>query len=110
MIHSGTRFEMIEGFQVDDGPFRLEYRIVKSTLGNAPDEGHLAAFESEPDTAAAACLLTLVTFAGSFSMPAAFAAAEAFHTMLGTGTWFEIGEVHRFVFSSWSAPFTMLSW
>src|ERR1700722_3869539 len=62
-VHGRSVFELIERVEIDDGVARLESRVVKSALGQTADEGHLAAFETETDTAAGARLLALVAFA-----------------------------------------------
>jgi hypothetical protein len=60
--------------------------VIKSALGDAPNQGHLAAFETDADgTAGPGCLAFAAASAG-FSMAAGFTLAETFTPVLGSGT------------------------
>src|SRR4051812_14657848 len=71
--------------EIHDRVILVERGAVKSALRQTPDERHLAAFESEPDAAARARLLALVTLAAGLAVAGAFAATEAFHPVLRAG-------------------------
>jgi len=75
---------LFEGVEIDDTVDRLELGVVKAALGQAAEEGHLAAFEAGAQRAARAGFLTLVAFAGGFSVAGAFAYTEAFAAVLGS--------------------------
>jgi hypothetical protein len=65
-------------------------RVVEATLGHAPDERHLAAFETDADGTARAGRLAFAAAARGLSVAAGFALAEPFAAMLGARTRFEI--------------------
>jgi hypothetical protein len=55
--------------------------VVETALGNAADERHLAALESDADGAAGTGRLALATAAGGFSVAAGFALAKTLGAM-----------------------------
>ena len=93
-VDGGAILEPVEIGEIDDGVFFFEGGVVEAALGQAADEGHLAAFESEADRAAGAGFLAFVPLAGGLAFAGAFAVAEALGAMLGAGTGFESVEVH----------------
>jgi len=76
--------EIVEINRAED---RLESSVVKSTLGQTPDERHLTAFESRTNGTARSGLLALVTFAGSLSLAGTFTNAKTLATFFSTGIW-----------------------
>ncbi len=82
--------QLVEVTEIDRSVSDLESSVVETTLGQTTDEGHLAAFESETETAAGTGLLTLVSLAAGFAVAGAFTAAEPLDAMTRTGTRFGI--------------------
>jgi hypothetical protein len=64
--------------------------IVKPALGYAPDQGHLPAFETDPDGAARPGRLALAAAAAGLAVAAGFALAQSLATVPGAGTRFEV--------------------
>ena len=81
--------EFLERLEIDRRIADLERGVIEAALGQAADEGHLAAFEAEPDAAAGAGLLAFVALAAGLAVAGAFAAAEALDAMARTGTGLE---------------------
>ena len=59
----------------------MKGRVVESTLRQTPDQRHLAAFESEAETAARARLLPFVALAARLAVAGTFAAAQSLDAM-----------------------------
>ena len=68
-----------------DGLQGLGKDIVEAPLGHAPRQRHLAAFEADPDAAAAAGLLALVAASGGLAVTGALASALALASVGGAG-------------------------
>ena len=64
--------------------------IIKSALGNAPDQWHLTAFETNSNGTSRTRGLAFAAATGGLSMTARFAVAKAFAPMFGAGPWFKI--------------------
>jgi hypothetical protein len=64
--------------------------IVESALGNAPDQGHLAAFEADANGTARPGRLAFAAPPAGLAMAAGFTLAQSFATVPGAGTRFEI--------------------
>ncbi len=77
------------------GNLLLELRVVETALGQATDEGHLAALKAETDAAAGAGFLALVALAAGLAVAAALAATETLGPVLGAGTGFESVKSHK---------------
>jgi hypothetical protein len=89
-VHASAIFEDVERFHVDRDVGGSVAGIVKTALGDAADERHLAAFETDADGTAGTGGLALATAAAGFSMTAGFALAEPLAAVLGPGTGFKI--------------------
>ena len=85
-VHARAFVKAVEGFQIDGQIASGVAGVVEAALGNAANEGHLAAFETDADGAAGAGSLAFATAPAGFAMAAGFALAEALAAMLGTGT------------------------
>jgi hypothetical protein len=55
--------------------------IIKPSLWQSSNQGHLPTLEPQPNTSTRARLLPFITLATGFAMTGAFTAAQAFHTM-----------------------------
>ncbi len=86
----GSRFKNVEVIQVHHSILPAKRGIIKTPLGQPPDQGHLPTLETEADASAGAGFLALVTFAACFSMSGALAAAEPFDSVPCAGAGFEI--------------------
>ena len=64
--------------------------VVKSALGNAPDQGHLPTFETNPNRAAGPGRLALAAAPAGLAVAAGFALAQSLATVPGAGTRFKI--------------------
>ena len=94
LIYARAVIETIQCFEVDRDVARGMAGIVKAALGNAADERHLAAFETDTDRAAGTSGLALATAPAGFTVAAGFALAEPLAAVLGSGPWFEIVQSH----------------
>src|SRR5689334_3338614 len=72
-VHARAFVKAIQSFEVDGQITRGVAGVVEAALGNAANEGHLAAFESYTDGAAGAGSLTFATAPAGFAMAAGFA-------------------------------------
>ena len=77
--------EAVEGLEVDRQITRFVPRIIEPALGDAPDQRHLTAFETNANGTARAGRLTFASAAAGFAVSAGFALSEAFAPVLGTG-------------------------
>jgi hypothetical protein len=63
--------------------------IIETALGNAANQRHLAAFETDADGASRTGRLSLAPAAGRLAVAAGLTLAETLAAMPGTGSWFE---------------------
>jgi hypothetical protein len=64
--------------------------VVKAALGNAPDQGHLAAFKAGADRTAGSGRLALAATSAGLTVAAGFTLAQPFATVPGAGTRFKV--------------------
>ena len=89
-VHAGAVVEGVEALDIDGDIGGAMADVVEAALGDAPDEGHLAAFETDADGAAGTGGLAFATATAGLAVTAGFALAEAFAAMFGAGPWFKI--------------------
>ena len=89
-IHTRAVIETIERIKIYRQVTGGMAGIVKPALGDAPDQGHLAAFETDSNGTARAGGLAFAAASTGFAMAAGFALAEALAAVLGAGTRLEI--------------------
>jgi hypothetical protein len=94
-VYDRASFKCIEVAHVHNRVTLVKCRIVESAFWQSPNQRHLPAFESKPDTSAGARLLALGPLAAAFSMSRTLAAPEAFYTMAGAGTRSQIMKVQH---------------
>jgi hypothetical protein len=87
-IHAGAIVKFVQIADVDGDVLGGKTGVVKTALGDAADERHLAAFETNADAAAGTSGLALATATGGFAVTAGFALAEPLAAVLGAGTGF----------------------
>ena len=90
-----TVFKLVKCADID----RLEglsKDVVEASLGDTACKGHLAAFKSDADTAAGACLLALVTAACGLAVAGCVASALAFIHMGGACYGRKFIDIHCF--------------
>ena len=90
LVHPGAVLELVQVAEVDGDVSRAVAGVVEAALGDAADEGHLAAFETDADGAAGTGGLALATATAGLAVAAGFTLAEALAAVLGTGTRFQI--------------------
>src|ERR1700730_617303 len=95
LVYNCTGLKITEVIKIHDCVPLVKGRVVKSTLGQSPNERHLPTFESESNTATGARFLSFVTFATRLSVSGTFAAAEAFDAMPRTRTCPQIMKTHH---------------
>src|SRR5216684_4206120 len=95
LVYNCAGLKIAEVIKIHDRVPLVKGRVVKSTLGQSPNERHLPTFESESNAAAGACLLSFMTFAARLSVSRTFAAAEAFDAMPRTRTRPQIMKTHH---------------
>jgi hypothetical protein len=64
--------------------------VIEPALGDAADQGHLAAFEPDTDRATGASSLAFATATAGFAMSGGFALTETFAAVFGAGPGFKI--------------------
>ena len=64
--------------------------VVKAAFWNSPDQGHLAAFETDADRTAGTGRLALAAASRRLAVAAGFALAEPLAAVLGSGAGFQI--------------------
>jgi hypothetical protein len=89
-IDAAAIVEAVKGFEVDGEEAGSMPGVVETTLRDAPNERHLAAFEPDTDRTAGTCGLALAAATGGFTVAGGFALTEAFAAVLGTGTGLKI--------------------
>lgn len=87
-INARAFIEAVEIFEIDGQIPGAMTGVIEPALGDAADERHLAAFETNSDGAARASRLALATAAAGFAMAAGLALAETFAAVFGAGTGF----------------------
>src|SRR5579862_1389716 len=87
-IHRGALVELGERAEIHQRVARLERGIVEAALGQAADEGHLAAFEPEADAAAGTGFLAFVSLAARLAVAGALSAAETLDPVFRAGARF----------------------
>src|SRR5437762_6583960 len=99
-VHDRSAFEIGQLRQIHNGIAFVESCVVKSALGQSPDQRHLPAFESETEASARSRLLTFVAFAAGFAVAGTLTTAEAFDPMPCSRTWPQIMQTQpsRFFF------------
>jgi hypothetical protein len=90
LVHSSIVFKIVESAQIDRQKARAVAGVVEAALGNATDERHLTAFETNSNRTARARGLAFAAASAGFSMAGGFALAQAFATVFGAGTRFKI--------------------
>ena len=89
-VHARAFVKAIQSFEVDGQITRGVAGVVKAALGNAANEGHLAAFETDADGAAGAGSLAFATAPAGFAMAAGFTLPKPLAPMFGPWTWSKI--------------------
>jgi hypothetical protein len=69
--------------------------VVEPALGNTANQGHLTAFEPNPDGTAGAGGLSLAAASAGFAMTAGFTLAKPFSAMLGSRSRSQSVESHK---------------
>ena len=87
-IHASAVVKLVEITHIDGEVLRGKTGVVETTLGDAADEGHLAAFKTDADAAAGTSGLAFATATGGFTVTAGFTLAKALAAVFGTGTGF----------------------
>ena len=82
--------KLVERLDVHGDVDRGVAGVVKTALGNAADEGHLAAFKADPNRTAGTGGLALAAASAGFSVAAGFALTQPLAAVLGTRTGLEI--------------------
>src|SRR5262249_27662369 len=80
-VNARAILETVEGVEVHREISRGVPGVVKPTLGNAADQRHLPAFETDADRTAGAGRLAPAAAAAGLAMPAGFTLPEAFATV-----------------------------
>src|SRR5262249_13410126 len=75
-VHSGAVVECVEGLDIHRNVVRPVPRVVESAFGNAANERHLAAFETDADRAAGTGCLAFTPAAAGLAMAAGFALTQ----------------------------------
>src|SRR5713101_4398146 len=94
-IDARALVEPVQRLQIHRRVARGVTRIVETAFGEAADERHLTAFETDADRAAGAGRLPLAAATGGFAVAAGFALAEPFAAMLGARTRSQIMQTHK---------------
>ena len=84
-VHARAFVKAIQSFEVDGQITRGVAGVVEAALGNAANERHLPAFETNTDRTAGTRALALSTAAGSLTVTARFTLAQALAAMLRAG-------------------------
>src|SRR5207244_11340692 len=83
-VYNRASFKCIQIAHIHNRVTFVKCSIVESALWQTPNQRHLPAFESKPDTSARTRLLALGPLPAGFSMSRAFPATQAFYAMSGT--------------------------
>jgi hypothetical protein len=89
-VHPGSVIEPIERIEIDAHVASRVAGVIEAALWHAPDERHLAAFETYANRASRTSRLAFSTATAGLAMAAGFTLAKTLATMLGTGAGFEI--------------------
>ena len=89
-IHARAVIEAVEGLQVHRQIAGGMAGVVESALGNAANQGHLAALETDANGAARTGGLALAAAPAGLAVAAGFTLAQPLAAVLGAGTGFEI--------------------
>jgi len=90
LIHPRAVVKPIQFADVHHNELFRKARVVESTLGNTPDERHLATFKADADGAARTRRLAFAATTARFAMAAGFTLAEPFARMLCARAGFQI--------------------
>jgi hypothetical protein len=82
LVDLGTWLENFQLIQINHRVLCFKGRVVKTPFWQTSNQGHLAAFKTESNTATRSRFLALVAFSAGFAMPGTLAAAEALNPML----------------------------
>jgi hypothetical protein len=80
-VNCGSSLKRIEIIKVDNRIALMKGGIVKPSLWQSSNQGHLPTLEPQPNAPARARLLPFITLAAGFAMTGAFTAAQAFYAM-----------------------------
>src|SRR5208283_2903738 len=94
-IHARAVVKLVQIADVHAEMARREPRVIEAALGNAADEGHLAAFKADADRAARTRRLAFAATTAGFAVAAGFTLAKALGTMFRTRTRFKIVQSHK---------------
>ena len=90
LIHRRAVLKVVERLQIDRNVAHGKAGVVKAPFWHAADQGHLAAFKSNPNRTARAGCLALAAAPAGLAVAAGFALAQPLAPMLGAGTRFKI--------------------
>src|SRR6266513_723673 len=80
-VHGSSSLKRIEIIKVDNRISLMKGGIVKPSLWQSSNQGHLPPLEPESNASARSRFLAFMPFAAGLAMTGAFTAAQAFHTM-----------------------------
>ena len=89
-VHARAVLEAVERLEVHRQVARGMAGVVKAALGDAPDQGHLAALKTDADRTAGAGGLALAAASAGLAVAAGFTLAQPFATVPGAGTRFKV--------------------